>query len=172
MLAVLTAGILGGIIGAALITLAVFRQGMGFGRSLGQGRAPKETERVTALSYRLWRLYVELVSGVGVRSDAPRTLYQEVLLAAAGPGCEGDAEEALFAMTSLLFRAWDRAAELRRVGLSVSSGQFADLTEGMQGGFGLVQLEESGNKGRRWDRLGGSVTDLSLVRRRMASRMR
>jgi hypothetical protein len=168
MLAVLAAGILGGIIGAALVALAALGQGMRFGRS----RAVRETEQVTALSYRLWRLYVDLASGAEVHSDAPRALYQDVLLVTSGPGCHGEVDEALFAMTSLLFRAWDRAVELRRVGLTVSSGQFADLTESMQGVFGLVQLEAAGDKGRRWGRPGGSVTDLSLARARMASRGR
>jgi hypothetical protein len=170
MLTVLTAGILGGIIGAALVALTVFGRGMSFGRL----RAARGTERLTALSYDLWRLYVDLVSGVEVRSDAPRALYQEVLLATSTTESRGGAEGALFTMTSLLFRAWDRAGELRRVGLSVSSGQFADLTEMMQAAFGLVQLEAAGDKrtGAHWGTSGGSVTDLSLARMRMASRMR
>jgi tRNA pseudouridine-54 N-methylase len=69
-------------------------------------------------------------------------------------------------MSSLLFRAWNRAGEFRRVGLSVSQGQFADLTEGMEKGFSLVQLEAAGGKTEHRDRTGGDVTDLSAARTR------
>lgn len=161
-MAALVAGILGGIIGAALVGLAIYWQE----KRLGRSRAAQEAERVTTLSYRLWRLCVDLVSGIEIRQRVPYALYEEVLLATSDPGCHEGSEEALLTMTSLLFRAWNRAGEFRRVGLRVSHGQFADLTESMRGAFSIVQLEAAGGKAEHRGRTGGVVTDLSAARTR------
>jgi hypothetical protein len=158
----LVAGILGGIIGGALVGLAILWQE----KRLGRLRAVKEVERLTELSYRLWHLYVDLVSGIEISPKTPRALHEEVLLATSGLGCGKASEEALFAMTSLIYRAVNRAGEFRRVGLSVSSGQFADLTESMRKAFSIVQLGAATEKARQRARAGGIVADLSAARSR------
>jgi hypothetical protein len=138
MMETLLAGIVGGVIGGAVVGIALYLRAPW--EWLTRAAARRESGRVTSLSYRLWRLYVALVSGSAVPRDRLRDLYDEVLLLTAGCDREKETEEALFAMTFLLQRAWKRAAEFRRVQLKVSPGQFADLTESMQAAFAAVQL--------------------------------
>ncbi len=158
MMAALAGGILGGIVGALVVVLALFWPG----HRLGRFRFPNEAERFADLSYRLWRLYVDLVSGLEIRANAPRALHEEVLLAASGSESDEDSSEALFEMTSILSRARGRAGEFRRVGLDVSQAQFADLTDRMREAFVRVQLGAATGRGR----IGGVVTDLNAARTR------
>jgi len=168
--AVLFAGILGGMIGGAAVGCALYwlvpREW-----SLRSVRRP-EADRLSSLSYRLWHLYVALVSGSAVPLAKLRVVHDEVLLVTSDFECHKETEEALLAMTSLLHRAWKRAGEFRRVGLSVSPAQFADLTDDMQAAFAYLQLASGRTLSRaeKQDRDGPADIGAARIRRLGQSR--
>jgi hypothetical protein len=166
-MAVLVAGILGGMIGGAVVGCALHWLGPREWSIRPLGR--READRLSSLSYQLWHLYVALVSGPPVPLDKLRVLYDEVLLVTSDLECEKESEGALLAMRSLLHRAWTRAAEFRRVGLSVYPAQFADLTDDMQAAFVCVQLASGRMRSRAEKRTWGHAADLGAARiRRLA----
>jgi hypothetical protein len=166
-MAVVIAGMLGGMIGGAVVGCALYwlapREW-----SVRSGRR-READRLSTLSYRLWQLYVALVSGSPVSLARLRVLDDEVLVTTADLECDRETEEALLAMTSLLHRAWKRAGEFRRVRLSVVPAQFADLTHDMQAAFARVQMASGCIRSRAGRQARGGVVDMGAARiRRLA----
>ena len=171
MLAVMLAGVLGGVIGGAAVGCVLFFWTPRAAPSRRIGH--RETNRLTSLSYRLWQLYVAVVSGASVPVSRLRAAHDEVLLVTFDVACEKETEEALLAMTSLLFRAWKRSREFTRVRLTISPAQFSDLTEDMQAAFAGVQLASGRLRSSGEDQIREALVDLGAARlRRLADRRR
>jgi hypothetical protein len=166
-MAVVLAGILGGMIGGAVVGCSLYWLAPREWSVRSVRR--READRLSSLSYRLWHLYVTLVSGSPVSLAKLRVVYDEVLLVTSDFECHKETEEALLAMTSLLHRAWKRAGEFRRVRLSVFPAQFADLTDDMRAAFACVQLASGRMRSETEKQARGGVVDIGAARiRRVA----